>query len=472
MRKETAVGIIQNCLVVLLFLAMLVQCVLYISFARVYDDGTLPPFPEGEKEILASGGSYVNDAGGAYLFPYFVAGISENGRCGGAYEDEAAFGVMGLFAEILENAPEGSAKKISFSDDAKKYAYLEELYTKTEDCYYVKLKNGIGFSVLCQLASDTYSELPQNPDFVVCDMFLVSDAWGQASIVAVDSNGDALEIRPSKGIAFNKDYLEMFNSTDKDLFDFVRLEVNAENGRSCYFPVYRYTVAHRKILKREFSDCFDISNERGDIRDFLGVFGMNADNTRMYRAVRDDAMICVEGATTFEIAPDGGFRFSPGDGGVKIDSFLGRNDGMSYGFFDYCSAAGNVAEALGEIMEGSCAMLSLDGIYYDNGVCTFRYSYTVDGIPLDFDGREYGLSLSFKGDRLTGASGFVSVIRDGGEVRTELPQRTAYALMEKTEGPISYFGARYVFGEDEETADVGVVRWSVLSENYNKGDVQ
>ena len=117
-------------------------------------------------------------------------------------------------------------------------------------------------------------------------------------------------------------------------------------------------------------------------------------------------------------------------------------------------------------------MLSLDGIYYDNGVCTFRYSYTVDGIPLDFDGREYGLSLSFKGDRLTGASGFVSVIRDGGEVRTELPQRTAYVLMEKTEGPISYFGARYVFGEDEETAEVGAVRWSVLSENYNKGDLQ
>lgn len=469
MNKKTVVSILENAFMVFLLLAMLVQCVLYISFAQNNGDGSLPVFPESEVRLLANDSSMLTEAGRSFVAPYFVGAISEDAGFGGAYEDSLAYEVFGCFADVLENAAGGTCKKVVYSGTDKKYEYLDNLYGNTKNCYYVRLKNGIEFSVLCQLMSDTYTELPENPDFIITDMFLVSGSMGESSITAVDPYGNVLKIFPSKNISFNNEYLEAYNNTEKDEFEFVKIHSNAEKDRNCYFPAFKYSVAYKSLIGESFSQSFDVDADSPELRSFVSIFGMNNDNTRFYKRSSDGAIICVEDTTSLEINPDGNFVFLPEDGGEALGVFLENGDDAN-GFYDYSSVAQNIVAKINERLVGYCAKLSLDDVTYSNGECSFKYSYTVNGIPIE-KGESSGFELRFASDRLMYAQGTLRTISFFEDERTEIPQKTAYVLMEETESPVVYFGPEYCFestGEDSETA---FLRWMVETENID-GRVQ
>ena len=471
MMKNNIISIAQNILMVLLFMAMLFQCVLYISLTQSSEEAGLMPFPESEADILASGDTERKGSGKSYVFPCFVGAVTGGEAFGGFYDDNAARDVFEMFAEVLENAPKGTAKKVYFSESEKKYEYLDKLYNAADNCYYIKLKSGFEFSVLCQLMSDTYTQLPENPDFEICDMFLVSGSLGEASITAVDSDGNVLKIYPSRNIPFNNEYLETYNNTEKNAFEFVRVDNNIQFGRNCYFPSFKYTVSCNGFEEKKFSDCVDISGDSNDVREFVSFFGMNDDNTRFYRRSSDGAMICVENVTSFEITPSGDYTFLPGNDGGKLENIVGKNDGVEYGFYEYTRAAQNIAGSFNKRFSQYCTVLSLADITYKDGECCFYYEYTVDGIPLKYDG-EYALELRFSSDRLVYASGKIRIAEYTEKIKTSIPQRTAFALMDNSHTPVVYFGAEYSLNDQRDGNGVAVVRWTVKNENHGTGGLE
>ncbi len=468
MGKKTVVSLVETLLLVVLLFVMLVQCIFFISLTQKSTDGSLPEFPESEAKFITSGISDMAGRDKSAVVPYFVGVISENGMYGGLYEDNLSREVFGCFARVLENAPGGTAKKVVYSDDEKKYDYLGNLYYGSQNCYYVKFKNGIEFSVLCQLLSDTYSEIPENPDFVIEDMFLVGGASGEASITAVDGMGNVLKIYPSKNIPFNNEYLETYNNTVKDEFEFVSIDDNISAGVNRYFPSFSYSVGYRTVYSGNFTDFFDIDSESSDLHDFVSVFGMNDDNTKFYKRASDGAMICVEDTTSIEISPNGGFVFLADEDGGNLEELLDYSGSFEYGFFEYADVASKIVSALNDSFGAACALLSLDDIIYENGECRFRYGYTVDGVPVR-TGQSYSLELVFSSSSLVSASGRISILTYGDEARTELPQKTAYVLMEKNRGTVSYFGPEYCFSEDPLEVGKAYIKWTVKYGNGNGG---
>ncbi|MBE6704756.1 MAG: hypothetical protein E7583_05790 [Ruminococcaceae bacterium] len=468
MSKKTIISIIENLLMVLLLFAMLVQCVWYINLARNGGEGALPDFPESEASFLANDSLALSETGKSHLTPYFVGVILEDGMYGGTYEDSIAYEIFGNFAKVLENAPGGTAKKVVYPGTEKKYEYLDSLYNDTKNCYYVRFRNGLEFSALCQLMSDTDTDIPQSPEFEVRDMFLICGSSGEASITAVDDEGSVLKIYPSKNIPFNNEYLETYNNTEKDEFEFVEVDVNTTADKNCYFPAFRYSVDYRTVRRIPFSEYFSFNEFDADVRDFVSIFGMNSDNTKFYKRSSDGAIICVENATTFEISSDGSILFVPevNDGG--LDLYLDTSLDSDYGFYEYSRAAQNIVSLLNDKLYGCAGVLSLADIAYNEGECSFYYSFTVNGVPVEQNGG-CGLELVFSGDRLRGARGRIAVCIPNGDSVTDIPQKTAWVLMEK-HGTVKYFGPEYTFPENSVGNDLSVMRWKVEYASAYGGD--
>ena len=469
MNKKTVVSILENAFMVFLLAVMLIQCVLYISIAQNNSDGSLPYFPESESRVLANDKSVLSEAGKSFVTPYFVGGISADGRFGGTYDDNLAYEVFGCFANVLKNSSGGTSKKVVYSGADEKYEYLENLYNGTKDCYYVKLKNGIEFSVLCQLMSDTYTRLPENPDFIISDMFLVSGSSGEASIIAADPYGNVLKIYPSKNISFNKEYLEAYNNTEKDEFEFVRIDSNKKTGRNCYFPSFKYTVGYMSLIEESFSESYYLKADSSELRSFVSIFGMNNDNTKFYTRSSDGAIICVEDTTSLEITPSGEFTYIPEDVSELPDVFPDNRNGSS-GFYYYSTASQNIVAKINEKLLGYSAKLSLDDVTYSDGECIFSYIYTVNGVPVK-DEKNTGLELRYASDRLVYAQGKIRTISVLDDERTEIPQKTAYVLMEVTDRPVVYFGPEYVFEITNTDSATAFLRWVIKTED-NDGGIQ
>lgn len=466
MNNKKITSFVGTVLTVLLFGALIVQSVFYISLVQGKREGSLPQFPEGEMKLLSDETLDTSDSDTSFLFPYFVGVITPDGKYGGVY-DESAREIFSSFARVLEASDGGTAKKVVFSKSEKKYEYLDNLYNSTYNCYYVKLRKGIEFSVLCQLTSDTYAKVPENPEFVISDMFLVGESSDGASIIAVDEYGNVLKIFSSVNVPFNNEYLQTYNNTVKEAFEFVRIDNNTQSDRNCYYPAYKYSINYTGVLRNNFSENFDISIDSEDLREFISVFGMNDDNTRFYRRSVDDAILCVEDTTSFEMTPNGTFSFSAGENGGKLSSFFENSEILDYSFFDYVTVANKIVAAINAKIPESCAVLSLEDITYNAGECGFYYNYTVDGIPLK-QTNGYALELVFFADSLIFANGKPEIIIRDNEELTDVPQKTAYALMSKNSGTVVYFGPEYCYGETEEDRNHAVIRWTVRTENNDR----
>ena len=471
MSKKIITSLLGTVLTVLLFAALIMQSVFYISLVQGKRDGSLPQFPESEMKLLANDISERNQGETSFLFPYFVGVISSDGMYAGSYDDSSAYEIFSLFAKVLENSPGGTAKKVVFSETEKKYEYLDSLYNSTDNCYYVKFRNGIEFSVICQLVTDTYAKIPENPDFVISDMFLISGLSGQASIIAVDPYGNVLKIFPSKNIPFNNEYLQTYNNTEKEEFEFLKIKQNVGNNRNSYCPAFKFTKNYSIVESKPIEENFYINIDSSDLLELVNIFGMNADNTKFYRRSVDDAILCVEDTTSFEITADGNFKFTSGEDGGKLSSFFENSDIVDYTFFDYVSVGRKIADSLNQKMKESYAVLSLEGITYNLGECSFYYNYTIDGVPIENTG-DHALELRFISDSLVYAEGQLEIMAYVGESKTEIPQRIAYVLMDKVSGPVLYFGPEYCFEETEEEQRKAFVRWTIKTESNDRGDRQ
>lgn len=465
MKKERLFALLENCIMVLLFAAMLFQCAVYVGFVQSENAG-LSEFPESEKKRISNIHTSTSETANSFIIPYFVGAITENGNFAGAYSENSAYEIFGYFLNVLENAVGGTCKKVAYSDSEKKYEYLDNLYINTKNCYYVCFENGIEFSALCGLITDTYDDIPENPDFIVKDMFLLCGSLGETSITAVDPDGNVLKIFPSKNISFNNEYLETYNGTDKYEFEFVKADGNTKSGKNCYFPSYKYSIGYETVKKKNFNDKFSVSVDSVDIQEFISIFGMNTDNTHFYKK-SDGSIVCVEANNSFEISVDGNFTFTS-EKGKNLSVFAGVGINSEYGFYDYTSVAKSIVKSINEKLVGCRAKLTLNDIIYNNGECLFRCNYTVDGIPIE-NSEIYGLELKFSGENLISASGKIEVIEYSNKAITDMPQRTLYVLLpDSSDFYIVYFGAEYCFDSNAENSDIAVLRWTAKTESVEK----
>ncbi len=456
MKKDRLIDFLQSAALLVLFTSMLLLCGVYISLTVNLKDSSLPAFPENEMSYIKGEGTASKEKDSHLVVPYFAAALSEDYMFACEYADAPVGDIWQCFVDVLANAPGGSSKKLSYSDPEKKYSYLDALYSEYENSFYVKLANPIEFSVLCALLSDTYKDIPENPDFEILDMFLVSDAGGEASITAVDTDGNVLKIFPSKKITFNKELFDTYNDTKSNNFDFIRLENSVMSGKNGYFPVFRHPLILDSVKNVPFAERFTVEIDSGDVKDFTAIFGMNLDNVRRYQS-SDGAVIVLENTSRLTIAKNGDIEFLTDADPLPLSRFLGYNS-EEYTFSDIVAASKSIIGKINKKLSGCAATLSLSQVVYGGGSVSLYYDYTVGGIPLMRD-EGYSLCLEFSHNALLYAKGVLEpyIFSDG--VKTDTSQKVAYAMIAgDISGEVDYFGAEYSFSD---AGEIAIVRWTL-----------
>ena len=460
MKGKRFFGILQSCILILLFMSRLGQCVLYVGFAEKIGGTVLEPFPDSQIRLLssASGGMSSSDI----ISPCFIGILDGNTSGTGvmlsmSVDSEAASEVWQGFVSVLENSPKGTAKQIIFSDYAEKSSYLSQLYEKSESCCYARFAEGIEFSVLASILSGVYEVIPENPDFVISDMFLVRGSNGEASIIATDLDGEVLKIFPSKNITFNNEILTAYTDTGENLFFFQNLAEGKEFYGNGYFPVLNRTLSAPSLVRSDFDSFFSISESGEDARKLMKMFGINSDNVRTYNT-SDGDIVFVEDANRLTVSKDGRVEYIPDEGGKPVSEII-TTDNIGFGAIS--DTARFIAASLSEALLLCDADVALKGVSFDGSVCRFEYCYSANGIPIvdKSFGEEYSaISLKFHGDRLVDAVLNIVPYRFSGKTVTNMPQKSALALLSDSlyaqDERVLYFGAQYLFAEGERNSEL------------------
>ncbi len=461
MKGKSIIDILQSCLLILLFLSLLGQCVFYVGFAENIGGTGLEPFPDSEIRLLSGFSGSMSTS--ELVSPCFIGVL--NGDVGGTGvmltmsedSEEAKEAWLG-FVSVLENSPKGTAKQVTFSDSAEKAAYLSQLYKKCEPCYYARFAEGIEFSVLASVLSGVCDIIPENPDFVISDMFLVCGSNGEASIIATDLDGEVLKIFPSKNITFNNEILTAYTDTGENLFFFQNLAEGKDFYGNGYFPVLNRTLTAPSLVRSDFDSFFSISETSEYSRKLMKMFGINVDNVKTY-STSDGDMVFVEDTNRLAASEDGRVEYIPDEDGTPVFEIFATDN---RGFGAISDTARFIATLLSDALSLCDADITLKGVYLDGSVCRFEYCYSANGIPI-IDGSlgedsDTAISLEFYGDRLVGAVLNVVPYRFSGKTSTDIPQKSALALLSDElydeNERVSYFGAQYRFYEGERESEL------------------
>lgn len=459
MKKKEIIGYMLTAATAFLFVLMLLQCALYIRLAVSFKDGSLPDFPESGISLLAKGGEGAGEAPDYLVSPYFSGVVRDSVKFSPGYTEGAGDEIWQCFVEVLDSAPRGTAKKVTFSDTESKNSYLDDIYSAAEDCFYVKLPYETEFSALCSFISEKETVLPENPDFGISDMFLLCGSGGEAYITAVSTAGDVLKIFPSRNIAFNKDLLRTYNNTGNGNFEFLKFENNPAHGKNGYFPVYRHSQEARSIEKSAFSEVYGFDRDGLYIMDFVSAFGLNTDNVRVYET-SEGTMVFVENADRLSISENGFIEFIPEEDKSDENAFINDAYYTDLGFFEISSVALDIVDALNEMLTGCAAKLMLTDVVYRDGRCVFYYDYMANNIPVKSDG--HGLVLEFTRKGLAYASAKIQPYFYLDYKKTDMPQKTAFTLLHgSVSEPVVYFGLQYSFSDESiSTADA---EWAAIT---------
>lgn len=461
MKGKRIIGILQSCLLILLFLSLLVQCVFYVSFVEKIGGTGLEPFPDSEIRLLSGFSGGMSPSG--LVSPCFIGVLGKDTGGRGVMlpmseDSETAKEAWLGFVSVLENSQRGTAKQITFSDSSEKSTYLSQLYMNSEPCYYARFADGIEFSVLASVLSGVCDVMPENPDFVISDMFLVCGSNGEASIIATDLDGEVLKIFPSKNITFNNEILTAYTDTGENLFFFKNLAEGKRFYGNGYFPVLNRTLTAPSLVRSDFDSFFSISEASDYSRRLMKMFGINADNVKNYNT-SDGDMVFVEDTNRLNVSKDGRVEYIPDEDGTPVSEIFTTDNS---GFGAISDAARFIATSLSDTLSLCDADITLRGVYLDGSVCRFEYCYSANGIPI-IDGNlgknnATAISLDFYGDRLVGAVLNVVPYRFSGKASTEIPQKSALALLSdelySEDERVSYFGAQYLFDEGERESEL------------------
>lgn len=459
MKKKEIIGYLLTAATALLFVLMLLQCALYIRLAGSFKDTSLPAFPDSGTELLVRGGEGAGETPDYLVLPCF-SGISHNRvRYSLGYFENATNEIWQCFVDVLRSAPGGTAKKVTFPDTQNKESYLDDIYSSPEDSFYVKLPYEIEFSALCALISEKETELPENPDFQISDMFMLCGSGGEAYITAISTDGDVLKIFPSRNIAFNKELLGTYNNTGHGNFDFLKFETNPSYGKNGYFPVYRHSQEVRSIEKSSFSEVFGFDRDGLYIMKFVSAFGLNTDNVRVYETT-EGTMVFVENADRLSISENGFIEYIPENDKTADNAFV--NDALytDLGFFEISEMSKDIVGAINDMLAGCAAKLSLTDIIYRDGKCIFYYDYVAGSLPVN-SGDRHGLVLEFTRDGLAYAAAEIKPYFYLDNKKTDMPQKTAFTLLgDSISGPCVYFGLQYSFSNEE--TGIADAEWAAI----------
>lgn len=461
MKGKRIFGFLQSLVLGVLFLLLIAQCAFYISLAENIGGTGLEPFPDSEISLLS--GSSASDGTASLISPFFIgvlddtySGSGTSLAVSGESEGNSGREIWQMFVNILENAGKGTAKQVNFSDGAEKNAYLSRLYNECGECYYASFADGIEFSVLTSLLTGVYDVIPENPDFVISDMFLVCGSSGEASIIATDLDGGVLKIFPSKNITFNNEIIKAYNNSEKDRFVFKNIQEPQGENTNGYFPVLLRSFSTKGLVRSEFGSFFNIAEGTQDSERLVSMLGMNIDNTRTY-ITSDGDIVFVEDTVRLRVSDTGELEYTPDKDGTPVSRLF---DTDADGFGAAAETAQHIALSLSEALTLADASLRLTDVQLEDSVCRFIYGYCANGIPIvDYDYPGEAVVLEFSADRLIGARMNIVPYRFSGAVSTDMPQKSALAVLaadafDDADGDITYFGAQYVIPEGENTANI------------------
>ncbi len=451
---------LQSLILALLVILMLTQCTIYINLVENIDNSRLPVFPESMLALLSDQNSSTTASVHNILLPYFCAASKDGSRYAYRYNNADNEKIWQSFIEVLKNCPGGTTKKVLYSDDGKKYEYLDELYRNSDNYFYVKLRNGIELSVLCSIISQSSEIVLDNAGFEVSDMFLFYGGSGEAYITAVSGDGEVLKIFPSRNITFNKELLSTYTDTERNDYEFIKVNKNIEGKRNCYFPVFRHSVVIPDIVRLDYSE-FEKSLEGTNI--FARIFGMNEDNIKTYSTINGDT-VYVQDATSLTVSHNGTVEFQPEYGETTLSDFLNPGNSTKNTFGDIIKASFEISAEINKMLNSCAGKLVLSDIVYSDGTFRLYYDYTICGIPVN-NGDKYGLYLEFSDSVLVYGSVNIRPYVYSEGSGSDIPQKSAYALLvNEIKTPVSYFGAEYRVLKNTFDTETGSMLWTVKTD--------
>lgn len=400
---------ILDAVLLLLLVLLFVQCGVYMSrFTDIRRTSSTVPFDMRMLSASSAEGTAKLDPG--LLAPEVIV-IRTDGRCHALFHSAAVTEeIYGVVNECLAGSP--AAEPIPVSP---------ELWRESvqKDAVFVQYSSELPYQVVLAFscARDENAPLPrQGETYIgVRELLLRPDDTGMLREVLVRGSSGTFRFSLDAELSYTDfaDYPNMYS----DLF--CRVEM-ADSGTQMSL------TALDALSVRAVHTARGVTTLLTGSEDFLRLMDFNPDKLN-YHTEQNGSVVYVESHGILRTGENVLSYQASDRGGISLTS-LGTEHGDIYSYLQASSELIERLERINGQYTGGDASLCLEKITSDGTVITLFFSFRCDNILLVREGEDYGLTLSFSGNKLTALQYHMCIVRRTLEAR-RVPLQNWYRKM-------------------------------------------
>lgn len=403
--SKSAVDFWLNMLICALLISLLVQCSLFLAdfVEQGKADGEIP----FEMQMLSTStqNSRLN-IDDAMFHPALIA-IRADGTTSAVVNSTAV--VNEVYADVnsclfraLQNEP------VRISD--RKWADAAQM----DDYVYVRYFGEFPHQVVFAFAAaqvESEMQIRQAETYVgIREALLVPDDSGKIAYLYVRGGNGAYVFAADRSSDIN-----MFSDyavTYPDVFYAAEMRINGNDTE--FFVTEK--ISARDIYVSEIGVSALLSN-RTHLDSLLRLLNYNPDKLR-YHTESDGTVVYVESHGVLRMDSKSVNYSAAEQGGISLSRIVGKE--ASGDIYSYLRAASYIVWRMADmdpLYTGGDAELVLRSVSSDDGAITLQFSFTSDNMEIYKKGGDAGLTITFRGDKITQIVHHMTIVRRGSDER-------------------------------------------------------
>ncbi len=409
-------------LIVVLFVAMLVLCGMYLDLRVNGVTSSLPGIPENDKWILTDSSYNSHSSTGQLISPVFMGlKTKSTGMIAATYNKEARKDFSDYYESDITALFGGSAEKRSFYSKNEKNEYIKNLIASDMFMFMSFYDELPAAAITTGLYGKAVVE-PQNKSFFVKYLFVIPDGDSIKGI-CFDSSLNVYELYPSEKKEFDQSHFNAYNMVSGWAdFEFVS-EVFPE-------PVFTSSfVVKSAVIVPSFSFYTFNLDDSNTLR-MLKNFGFNTNLVKVFSS-NDNRMVSFVGEEKELYVSLDNDKITY-NGKIHLSEYLRYHpqNGV-YTFNDMVLCVKYLINSLDRILLGGDARPAIIQIANDAGDTVFRLKYFYNGVAVTEE--MYDVSVSIKNEYIKNIE-INALFCDGGILDVPvIPQKLALEVFNKTQ---------------------------------------
>lgn len=452
----------ETVLCVVLFVAMLFTCGLYINIKMNGKTSNLPSLPENHRHMLLKSvavdlTAYNDDL----LEPIFVGFKDGNKMIAALHENDVRLMVESTVYESLQLLFSGSSEKINFNSIAKKNEFFYNL--KNSDRYMlISFLGDVPSTVFLPCISQNIDTSNEAMDlFYIKHIFILpefdpsNEDEDKMYAITISKDNEAYMIHPQKAILFNNIISNSYDVND----GFAYFEFLDKDG---IYPVFSTSFLSKKYKVSNLAVDEGKDTSLPWIQNCFEIFSINPSLVRSFTSGDGRVTTYVDNQRELVVSDDGKIVFNAADDGIFLNEFLEYypEDGYNYSIGDIIVAIKNIVNGLKN--DKNPVSYSIVGIDYDADDYTFviYMKLIVEGITVTQE--EYDAVFKIRQNKLYYAEIPTVVCNVAEGEKLLIPQKYSSVLVD---GAIEDASVTYcpILVNDDGNEGIYSVNWAVIS---------